>query len=306
MCAFRAGSSLWSRLCSSALLGLVVSAPGVVLAETAIERAARSGELALGVPGSAAPYMQTGADGKLEGYAIDVAGLIAAEVSDYLGRPMVVVSETTDGQDNLFRRVHNGEIDLMCGAQFTWEREMFVDFSIPFALSGIRLLTTDSSLDGTPASLTGKRVAVVGDSLGEATVKGLQPSARLVRVADLPDGVQALRQGRVDAVGGDSVLLATAAKRADLPKANLVPTLALNRYAVGCAMPENNSTLRNLVNLAIAKLLQGYVNGDPSSRAKVNRWLGPGSELGLPEEVIALYFQSVLLNHERIAVPSSP
>ena len=46
-------------------------------------------------------------------------------------------------------------------------------------------------------------------------------------------------------------------------KGALVPTLPYNRYAVGCAMPENNSTLRNLVNLAIAQMVQGYVNGVP-------------------------------------------
>ncbi|EDY37820.1 extracellular solute-binding protein, family 3 [Cyanobium sp. PCC 7001] len=294
------------RVAGAAAVLVLAAAPAAVQAETAIERAARTGELALGVAGSAPPYMQEDAQGALQGYAIDVAGLIAAEVSDYLGRPVKVVGETTDSQDALFRQVHNGEVDLMCGAQFTWEREMFVDFSIPFALSGIRLLTQDGALDGTPDSLQGKRIGVVNGSLGEATVKALQPSARLVPVADLAAGMQALAQGRVDALGGDSVLLASAAKGSSLKQPSLVPTMALNRYAVGCAMPENNSTLRNLVNLAIAKLLQGYVNGDSASRELVNRWLGPDSTLGLPEPMIALYFQSVLLNHEQIAVPAQP
>jgi polar amino acid transport system substrate-binding protein len=250
--------------------------------------------------------VQAEADGQLRGYAIDVAGLIAAEVSDYLGKPVKVVSETVEGQDTLFRQVHNGEVDLMCGAQFTWEREMFVDFSIPFALSGIRLLTQGGTLDGTPDSLRGKRIGVVSGSLGEATIKALQPAARLVPLADLTAGVKALGQGQVEAVGGDSLLLATAAKASTLRQPTLVPGMALNRYAVGCAMPENNSTLRNLVNLAIAKMLQGYVNGDPASRQQVNRWLGPDSALGLPEAMIALYFQSVLLNHEQISLPPQP
>ncbi|SBO44659.1 extracellular substrate binding-like orphan protein GrrP [Cyanobium sp. NIES-981] len=289
----------------AALLTLAAGAPAA-LAETAIERAARTGELALGVPGTAAPYFKEGANGQLQGYAIDVAGLIAAEVSDYLGRPVKVVSETTEGPEALFRQVHNGEVDLMCGAQFTWEREMFVDFSIPFALSGIRLLTQGGTLDGTPDSLRGKRIGVVKGSLGEATVKALQPAARLVAVPTLAAGLKALGQGQVDAVGGDSVLLATAAQAARLREPTLVPTVALNRYAVGCAMPENNSTLRNLVNLAIAKMLQGYVNGDAASRQLVNRWLGPDSELGLPEAMISLYFQSVLLNYEQIALPPQP
>ncbi|MEO1003322.1 MAG: hypothetical protein AAFX65_09450 [Cyanobacteria bacterium J06638_7] len=71
-------------------------------------------------------------------------------------------------------------------------------------------------------------------------------------------------------------------------------------------MPENNSTLRNLVNLALAQLMQGYINGMERQRRIVNRWIGPGSALGLPEEVIELYFGSVLLNHASLNVSASP
>ena len=34
--------------------------------------------------------------------------------------------------------------------------------------------------------------------------------------------------------------------------------------------------------------------------ASVNRWLGPKGILELPPEVIKAYFQSVLLNYERV------
>jgi polar amino acid transport system substrate-binding protein len=75
---------------------------------------------------------------------------------------------------------------------------------------------------------------------------------------------------------------------------------------MGCIMPENNSTFRNLVNLAIAQMAQGYVNGDPASTALVNRWLGPEGVLGLPPEVIKIYFETVLLNNEQIRPPAPP
>ena len=250
--------------------------------------------------------MQSTPGGALEGYAIDVAGLIAEEVSDYLGVPVKVVSEESDDSAKLFREVHYGAIDLMCGAQFTWERQMFVDFSVPFALSGIRLLTRTEAIDGTPESLAGKRIGVIGGSLGEATVKALQPSARIRPVATFAAGIEALRAGRLDAVAGDSILLGSAADGAGFTDAALVPTVAYNRYAVGCIVPENNSTLRNLVNLAIAKMIQGYINEEPRYRTLVNRWLGPESTVGLPEDAITLYFQSVMLNYEQIGVPTAP
>ena len=295
------------RLLVGGLLALGLgAAPTAALAETSIERAARTGELSLGVQGDFPPYVSSAAGGVLEGYVIDVSGLIAEEVSGYLGKPVKVVAESINEQNRLFQRVHDGAIDLMCGAQFTWEREMFVDFSIPFALSGIRLLTSDTAIDGSPESLKGKRVGVLPNSLGEATIKALQPAARLVPQTNLEAGISALRGGRIDALAGDTVLLANAALSRGFTRTSLVPAVALNRYAVGCAMPENNSTLRNLANLAIARMLQGYVDGVPRYRQLVNRWLGPTSSIGLPEEAISIYFQSVLLNHEGIAVPPRP
>lgn len=280
--------------------------PACALAETAVERAARTGEISLGVYDDIPPYVMRKGDGDLEGYAIDVAGLIAEAVSDYLGKPVKVVSESSPDAEALFRQVHNGSIDLMCGAQFTWEREMFVDFSLPFGLSGIRLLTTQKGIDGTPDSLRGRRVGVIKGSLGEATLQSVQAQATLSPVSSFSEGISALRSGRIDALAGDTILIATAAGNADLKGGQLVPTLPYNRYAVACAMPENNSTLRNLVNLAIAQMVQGYVNDVPRYRELVNRWLGPGSKVGLPEEMIQGYFETVLLTHEQIRVPTTP
>jgi polar amino acid transport system substrate-binding protein len=217
-----------------------------------------------------------------------------------------VVAQTSTDPKALFRQVHTGEVDLLCGSQFTWEREMFVDFSIPFALSGIRLLRRDDGIDGSPDSLRGKRIGVVAGSLGEATVKAMQPAAVPIAQPSLAAGVAAVRAGRLDAMAGDTLLLASAALAAGFTQASLVPEVPYNRFAVGCAMPENNSTLRNLVNLALARMMQGYINGSERQRQIVNRWLGPGSALGLPEEMIKLYFSSVLLNHESLNVSASP
>ncbi|QEY31022.1 transporter substrate-binding domain-containing protein [Synechococcus sp. RSCCF101] len=278
--------------------------PGApALAETAVEKAARTGVLGMGVPEGVPPYASLAADGSLQGYAVDVSGLIAEELSDYLGKPISVVSVTADSADAAFQAVHRGDIDLFCGAQFTWRREMFVDFTTPFALSGIRLLTAAGGPDGTPASLAGKRIGAVAGSLGATTLEALQPQATLVPIASLADGLAALRSGRVDGVIGDTLLIAGAVAEADATDLDLVPETPYNRYAVGCMVPENNGTLRNLASLAIGKMVQGYVNGEPRYVELVNRWLGPDSDLELPTEAITAFFNAVLLSHEQIAVP---
>lgn len=282
------------------------SLPHAAAAETVIERAARTGVITLGVRTDVVPYSYINDQKQLVGYSIDVANLIAAEVAQYLSRPVRIEFLPTNDTANLFKQVSHGEVDMACGSQFTWEREMFVDFTIPYSLSGIRLLSRQGRLNGTPQSLVGKRIGVLPGSLGEATIRSVQPKAIPVPIQGVSEGIAALTAGRVDAVAGDSVVLAGAIQTvAERGKGyELVPSEGFVRYAVGCIMPENNSTFRNLANLAIAKLLQGYLNGNATATATVNRWLGPSGTLELPPEVIREYFRMVLLNHEQIRVTS--
>ncbi len=294
-------------LLTASVVGLVaaLAAPPAALAETVIEQAARTGEITMAGPVDVVPLAFVDDRKQLVGYTLEVARRIEAEVSAYLGRPVKVVYTVQEDPAALFRDVHTGDVDLACGVQFTWEREMHVDFSMPFALSGIRLLTRQGGLDGSPAALAGQRIGVVKDSLGKATLMALQPKAVPVDFAGIEPAVQALMAGKVKGVAGDSLLLIGAAEGLGAKEYGLVPVDAWSRYAVGCILPENQSTFRNLVNLAIAKLLQGYLNGNKADVATVERWLGPKGILELPSEVIRAYFQTVLLGYESIKVPAA-
>ncbi len=76
---------------------------------------------------------------------------------------------------------------------------------------------------------------------------------------------------------------------------------------VGCIGPENNSRLLNVVNLAIAGLLQGYLEGRPDAVASVAPWVGPSGVLVVPAERVRAFFESVLLTREgfQLAAPSA-
>ena len=287
---------------SLALLGLLftLSLSPTAKAETVMERAARTGIIRMGGRTDVIPYSYVNDKKELVGYSIDIASLIEEEVSLYLGKPVKIQFETINDFSELFPQVANGEIDLACNTQFAWQREMFVDFSVPYSLSGIRLLAKKGTLKGTPESLAGKRIAVLANSLGEATLKLVQPKAILVPVKGVDEGITALISGQVDAVMGDSVVLAGNVQRVSDTAYELVPENPYARYGVGCMLPENESTFRNLVNLAIAKMLQGYIVGDEKYTAIVDKWLGPEGLLELPRELIKEYFQMVLLNYEQV------
>jgi polar amino acid transport system substrate-binding protein len=296
----------WSALCTLALAGLLGSVlqPAAAGAETVVERAARTGVITLGGRTDAAPYSFLDDKQEVVGLSIDVANRIAAEVGAYLGRPVKILFQPSTDSAQLFSQVSHGEVDLACGAQFTWEREMFVDFTLPFSLSGIRVLSRNGQLSGSSDSLAGRRIGAIAGSLGEAAVKDVQPKAVAVPVAGIPEGFAALQAGKLDGLAGDSILLATTLRRSGARGFELVPREPFVRYAVGCILPENNSTFANLANLAIAKLLQGYINGNPSASDTVNRWVGPKGLLELPPELIKDYFRTVLLTREQIRVPA--
>jgi polar amino acid transport system substrate-binding protein len=269
-------------------------------AETVVEKAARTGTITMGGRVDIIPFSYINDQKELVGYSLDIGNLVEQEVSEYLGKPVTVKYQQVDDFTELLPKVRSGEIDLACNTQFTWQREMFVDFSISYGLSGIRLLTKTGGLKGDPDSLVGKRVAVLSNTLGVAIIKNLQPKAILVPVSGIDAGIDALVAGKVDAVAGDSAILAGNIQRVSSTGYELVPAVPYSRYAVGCMVSENNSTFRNLVNLAIAKMLQGYVAGEPKYTAIVDKWLGPKGILELPSELIKDYFQLVLLTHEQV------
>jgi polar amino acid transport system substrate-binding protein len=284
--------------CLALLTGLTpASAAG---AESVVDRVARSGELVLVGSPEQAPLLSLDAQGRPVGLAMEVANRIAAELAVAVGRPVSVRLAAVSDPASLGQRLEEGKGDLACGVPFTWERDITLDYSMPFGLSGLRLLAPAGRLDGSPQSLAGRRIGVVANSLGETELRGMQPAARPVGFADLSQAVAALRAGSVDGVIGDTVRLASVSGGSKGGALVQTPTEPYERYAVACLLPENDSAFRNLVNLAIARLLQGYLDGQPEAVASIDRWVGPGSALNRSPEQIRNYFDAVLLGVEAL------
>ncbi len=294
---------MWNKL-SIALFGVIcaVAVPRPALAETVLEKVARTGVLTVGARADTVPYAYVNDKEELVGYSVDVLELIKKEVQERVGGREVTLHlrEIKEIKD-LIPAITSGEIDIACNTQFTWERDNFVDFSISYGLSGIRLMTkAGSDLSGTTVSLVDKRVGVVRDTLGETAIKSIQPRAKVVYFNGADDLLPALQQGTIDAIAGDTVIMAGNAVKDDPEAYQLVPVEPYARYGVACMIPENNSTFQNAVNQSIAKMIQGYVNGDEQYVSMVNQWIGPEGIVPIPEELIRGYFRTVLLGREQI------
>lgn len=294
---------------SIAVLGLLIalSLPKSVSAETVFEKVSRTGVLTFGTRVDTIPYSYVNDKQQLVGYSADVIELIRQELQNKLNRSVNVEFKVINDPDELIRKVSTGDIDIACTTQFTWQREEYVDFSIPYSLSGIRLLIkNNSNIAGTPESLSGKRVGVVPNSMGEVVMKRLQPKAILVSLKEAEEGFTALRSGKLDAIAADSIILAGTTLKANPEAYALVPVQPYARYGVGCMVPQNNSMLLNSVNQAIAKLMQGYLIGDKKYVDIVNRWLGADGLVEVPKELIRAYFETIITSHEQIRLTDAP
>ena len=207
---------------------------------------------------------------------------------------MQLVPQPVNSINEGLAAVASGAVDLSCGAGFSWGRAMFVDYTLPFALGGTRLITPAGN-DGTPAALQGQTIGVVKDSLSANAIENTITGETLVLFENPAAALAALKSGEIQFLAGDSLWLLANRAAVD-PSGNITPSVPYNRSAVACVVPENNSGLLNLSNLAIAKLMQAYINDDPTAQQRINQWVGPGSSVNLSQEVIKAYFTNVLLS----------
>ena len=294
-------------LLASLCLGVVVvpAAVPAAQAEGVLDRVARTGRLQLEGMADQPPLLTLDRQGQPQGYAVLVADRVAGLLSQALGRPVQLGFQNLSDPAQLAERLGSGQADLACGLMFTWARENTLDFTLPIGVSGLRLLAPAGRFSGAPEALAGRRIGVIADSLAETELRGMQPAAKVVTFTDLPAALTALTSGQVEGVIGDSSMLAGLVRQRGLSGLALIPDMPYERYAVACAVPENDSAYRDLVNRAIAQLLQGYVDGEPQTVAAVDRWLGPGSALNLPQDRIRGVFDGLLMGVEALRPVSS-
>lgn len=275
----------------ASLIASIANPPKAVQAETDLESVVHRGELRALVIDDALPYATKTSTG-YEGLDMEFLAPIKDELQAWAGKPIklkiVPVKTIEEGMNALL----TDKADIACGVTFSWKRSLMVDYSVPFALGGVRVIAP-KGIDGTPSSLAGKTIAVVKGSISAAALMGAVPEAKFIEFNSPNEALAALKKGDVSILGGDSLWLA-AYRNKVAPNSKLAPLYPYQRAAIGCIMRENNSTMMDYSNIGIAKLIQGYVDEDATVRARINRWIGPDSSVGLPEQTISDFYKIIL------------
>ena len=195
-----------------------------------------------------APWAERGADGELIGFEVDVARQIAAD----MGVKAVLLPYDVD---RLIPALESGEIDLIAaGLTITPERALHVNFSNPYAESGIALAThlerTAAVTDVTALNNESFTIAAVEGSVGVQLARRLWPRARVQVFASAEQATDALLAGEVHGYVEDEP----------------VPTfLALENPGI-IDVPMARPLLASRAGFAVNK-------GDPDFLAFLNAWI---------------------------------
>ncbi|MDA0258809.1 MAG: hypothetical protein O2972_08995 [Cyanobacteria bacterium] len=88
----------------------------------------------------------------------------------------------------------------------------------------------------------------------------------------------------------------------------MLPFRPYGRSGIGCIVGQNNGKLLSQANIAIGQMMQAYMDGDAGTREMVDRWIGPGSSVGLTRAgITSLYglILSITAEISTVVVPGS-
>jgi polar amino acid transport system substrate-binding protein len=243
-----------------------------------LEQVLARGKLVVGSGSTNAPWHFKGADGKLQGFDIDMAKIIAKALFDDPEK-VEFVNQSSDAR---IPNITTDKVDITC--QFitvTGARAQQVAFTIPYYREGVGLMLKASSPYANYAALKTAgakvKVAVLQNVYAEAMVHAALPAATVAQFDSQDLIYQALNSGRADAVATDQSSIAwflkqNAGKYKDAG-------YGWNPQTYACAVKRGDQDWLNFVNTALHEAMTG-VEFDTYA-ASFKNWFG--AELAPPK-----------------------
>lgn len=178
-------------------------------------RLAAAGSITIGTKFDQPLFGLVGPDGVPEGFDIEIAKIIAGKLG--ISPEKITWKETVSANRESF--ISSGAVDIVV-ATYTIndKRKEVVSFAGPYYVAGQSILTLASNTDiQGPDDLAGKKVCTVSGSTPEASLIANFPDTTVIPFDTYSACLDPLRNGQVDAVSTDNVILAGfAADNADL------------------------------------------------------------------------------------------
>ena len=262
------------------VLTLMLVAAGVApaLAETTLEKIARTETLTIGTRTGSPPFAYVNSKNEWVGFSIDlVEQLVLPAISAKVGKPIKLEKKESTPPTRI-PLLSSSAVDLIAGTMTdTRVRRDSVDFSMTFFVTGAQFLVKKGSPIKGIKNIDGKRVAAQQGSTNAKIIREKAPKAQLREFPDQPAAFQALLQGQVDAFTNDGIQLAGIKLKAPKPEQWEVVGDFYSYEPYGMAMRKGESDFRALVN-------NGLMEGIESGKffEIYDKWFGPKGELPYP------------------------
>ena len=267
-------------------LALLAAAAGPALAETTLEKIARTETLTIGTRTGSPPFAYVNSKNEWVGFSIDlVEQLVLPAVSAKVGKPIKLEKKESTPPTRIPLLTSNA-VDLIAGTMTdTRSRRDSVDFSITFFVTGAQFLVKKGSPIKSIKNIDGKRIAAQQGSTNARIIREKAPKAQLREFPDQPAAFQALLQGQVDAYTNDGIQLAGLKMKAPKPEQWDIVGDFYSYEPYGMAMRKNEADFRNVVN-------GGLMDGIESGKffEIYDKWFGPKGELPYPMSAAARQF----------------
>ncbi|GIG38509.1 glutamate ABC transporter substrate-binding protein [Cellulomonas phragmiteti] len=176
-------------------------------------RLAEAGSITIGTKFDQPLFGLVGPNGVPVGFDVEIGTLIAEKLG--IAAEDIEWVETISSNREAF--IQNGQVDMVV-ATYTINdtRKEVISFAGPYYLAGQSILTLASNTDiQGPEDLAGKNVCTASGSTPEANLLENYPEANVQALGAYSDCIEPLRNGQVDAISTDNVILAGFADQYD-------------------------------------------------------------------------------------------
>ena len=267
---------------------LAVSLAGAVgvaqAADVKLDSVLKRGHLIVGTGSTNAAWHFQGADGKLQGFDIDIARMVAKGLFNDPSKVEFVVQSSDARIPNLL----TDKVDMSC--QFitvTASRAQQVAFTLPYYREGVGLLLPANSkykeIDDLKAGGDGVTVAVLQNVYAEELVHQALPKAKVDQYDSVDLMYQAVNSGRADAAATDQSSVKYL--MVQNPGRYRSPAYAWSPQTYACAVKRGDQDWLNFVNTTLHEAMTGVEF--PTYAASFKQWFGvdlPTPEIGFPVE----------------------
>ncbi len=252
--------------------------------ENLLEKIEKSGEVHMGFREGSVPFGFIDKDGSWGGFGIDLGAEVVKDLEKKFNKPIKLIKHPMNPKTRI-TMVTNGMVAMGIGSTtITLAREEVVDFSLPYFLTGTRLLVPKDSPISSFADIGGKRVGMGSGST--ANIKGMDraieqglvnPACQKVLFEEHNKGFLALQQGKIDAYFTDASQLAGMRAKAKNPQDWKIVGKYLTYEPYGFILPEGQGEWRDFVNASLIHMIK-----DGRFEALYTKWFGPAGVVPLP------------------------